>query len=119
MFALIGAILLLAASLMVWLYPPQSWTDDRVPNPLRQDLTALSNAAEELRLLTELEQRQPDLAELVELGITPFAPTHKAIACRSCGSSSITVSSAQYRPWNCPIKCAYLCRLPVTHHLTE
>ena len=72
-FALIGAILLLAASLMVWLYPPQSWTDDRVPNPLRQDLTALSNAAEELRLLTELEQRQPDLAELIELGITPFA----------------------------------------------
>jgi hypothetical protein len=72
-FALIGAILLLAASLMVWLYPPETWTDDRVPGPLRQDLTALANAGEELRLLIELEQRQPALSELVEYGITPFA----------------------------------------------
>lgn len=72
-FSLIAAILLVAALLLQWLYPAQSRIDNRVPQSLRHDLTALGNAAEEILMLREVEGGMPSLAQLVEMGIAPFA----------------------------------------------
>lgn len=72
-FSLVAVILIIASALMLWLYPSQNEADKRVPKPLLHDLTALGIAAEEILILQDLEGEVPAVAELVEMGITPFA----------------------------------------------
>ncbi|MCL6420590.1 hypothetical protein [Aestuariirhabdus haliotis] len=65
-------IVVLAVVLLRWLYPSQSAVYSVVPDELRQPLTALGNAAEELLLLREIEGQLPLLDGLSQRGIEPF-----------------------------------------------
>lgn len=72
-----GAILILlcAASLLYWLYPPQNHQFQAIPKPIRATLTALSNAGEELQILQEFEDSYPSLSSIKSMDISPFSGT--------------------------------------------
>ncbi|MFC3149794.1 hypothetical protein ACFOEK_02005 [Litoribrevibacter euphylliae] len=63
----------LAVILLHWLYPSKNTERVKIPNEIRQQLTSLSNAAEEILLLKELEGTQPSLQSLQDMGIAPFS----------------------------------------------
>lgn len=67
------AILALAASLMLWLYPSSNTQFLVVPRPVLASLTALSNAGEELLLIKDIEGETPELLNLAAMGLAPFS----------------------------------------------
>ncbi|OUS25834.1 hypothetical protein A9Q99_20480 [Gammaproteobacteria bacterium 45_16_T64] len=71
-FSSILLILILASGLLFLLYPPQPNHHVRIPNNIRQPLTELSIAAEEIIMLRELEGKTPSLPSLQAMGIPPF-----------------------------------------------
>ena len=72
-FSFLLAVFVIAALLMQWLYPKDKVTAEKIPHDIRQQLTALSNAAEEILLLTEMADQAPSLLELQEMAVPPFA----------------------------------------------
>ena len=72
-FSFLLAVFVIAALLMQWLYPKDKVTAEKIPHDIRQQLTALSNAAEEILLLTEMTDQAPSLLELQEMTVPPFA----------------------------------------------
>ena len=72
-FSFLLAVFVIAALLMQWLYPKDKVVVEKTPQDIRQQLTALSNAAEEILLLTEMTGQAPSLLELQEMAVPPFA----------------------------------------------
>ena len=72
-FSFLLAVFVIAALLMQWLYPKDKVVVEKIPHDIRQQLTALSNAAEEILLLTEIADQAPSLLELQEMAVPPFA----------------------------------------------
>ena len=73
---IVGVIIavLCCAALLLWLRQPyQGPVVERVPDGARQVLTELSVAATEIKMIVELDGEYPSMAELLEMGVTPFA----------------------------------------------
>ena len=68
------SILVFASSLMFWLYPVQKSNEVLIPKGLHAHLTSLSNAADEITMMMELDMGVPTLSDLVDLEIAPFTP---------------------------------------------
>ena len=72
------SIIVVASSLMFWLYPAQKTNEVLIPKGLHAHLTSLSIAADEISMMMELDMGVPALSELSDLEIAPF--TQNAIA---------------------------------------
>lgn len=71
-FGSIILVLLVAASLLHWLYADQGGEKTIIPKGLQQHLTSLSNAADELSMMLEFGEPLPSLTALKEMGVEPF-----------------------------------------------
>ena len=73
-YVFITLVLMLGLSvfLLKWLYPNKDSDHIKIPNEIRQQLTALSNSAEEILMIEELDGVRPSLQTLKEMAIAPF-----------------------------------------------
>ncbi|WP_435250394.1 DUF6162 family protein [Vibrio sp. nBUS_14] len=67
------SIIVIASSLLFWLYPAQKEQEVIIPEGLHAHLTSLSIAADEISMMMELDMGVPTLSELSDLEIAPFA----------------------------------------------
>lgn len=74
-FSSIVAILFLAGILLFTLYPATKIDNAKAPKEIRQTLTELSNAAEEIGMIAEMEGALPSLQTLMEFSLEPIAPS--------------------------------------------